>query len=159
MKKEVTLKEPRHFNQALTYLDEVSKCDELHICIIKAHKESLSERQRAYYWVVLEFIQNHSGSFKDELHLEYKKMFLVDIFCQHPDDYPGFGEMVQELRDLWTAGHGKKAVRFYAHVVEGCSIMKAKRPHMAEYIDRIIMHASEFHGIAVPSAEPDILRR
>ena len=159
MKETVILKSPDQFSQVLKYLDDIPS-DELHCVVIKPFTESISVRQQGYYFgVVIKSISEYTGTDKDELHRQYKKQFMIDIMCSNPDDYPGFGEMLESLREVYRTGKHGHANRFYEHVIDKASIMDLKRPHKAELIDRVIRHAAEFMSFSVPPAEPDILRR
>lgn len=158
MKKTVVLREQKQFAQVLKYLDEIPE-DELHEVIIRPHKQDIGERQRAYYFVALKAIAAYTGDTVEELHMNYKKEFLVDIMKAHPDDYPNFIEKMSLLRAFYKTGQTAKALRLYDLFVKECSLMDAKRAHVAEYIDSIVVHAADFLQFAVPPAEPDILRR
>lgn len=137
MKKTVVLRSPEQFKQLLIYLDDLPS-DELHEVVIKPHKSNISVQQRAYYWVILSAIEKHTGTLKEDLHLEYKKRFLVDIFSRNPDDHPGYGEMMESLREVFKRGMTGHAKRFYDYVVQETSIMDALVPEMNEYIDSIM---------------------
>ena len=152
MKKTVVLRSPEQFKQLLSYLDDIPK-DELHEVTIKPHKSNISVQQRSYYWVILSAIEKHTGTTKEELHLEYKKRWLVDIFSQSPDDHPGYGEMMESLREVYKRGMRGHARRFYDYVVKETSIMDALVPEMNEYIDNIIRIAAQELSFAIPAPE------
>ena len=159
MKQTVVLHEPEHYARLLEYLDAVSKEEDTHEVVIRPHASNVRVRQRAYYFVILKAIEGHTGTPSEELHLAYKKRWLIDIYSRNIDDHPGFGEMMESLRELWRLGLAKKAKPFYDYVVESTSIMDAKRSELAELIEYIIQAAATELGFAVPPAEPDILRR
>ena len=160
MKYTIILKEPKHYKRVLEVLDSLPK-DELFEVIIRLHKSSISVRQQGYYFVILKAIEKNTtcGLTVEELHFNYKKRWLIDIFCRNHDNHPGFAEMIESLRELWRMGLAKKAKPFHDHVVRECSLMDAKRDEIAEYLEYIIMAAAQELQYAVPPAEPDIMRR
>jgi hypothetical protein len=158
MKQTVVLLDKDKYLRVWEHLNEVPD-DEVHEVVIRPHASTVRVRQRAYYFVALTAIEGHTGTTVEELHLEYKKRWLVDIYSRNIDDHPGFGEMMESLRELWRLGMAKKAKPFYDYVVESTSIMDAKRLEMVEFLDKIILAAATELNFAVPPAEPDLLKR
>ena len=154
----IVLREMQQFDRAVHILKAMPS-EPLCECIIRLHKSNISVRQRSYYWVVLKAIEEHTGTTSEDLHLDYKKRFLVDIFSRNVDDHPGYGEMMESLRAVYARGMQGHAKRFYDYVVQMTSIMDANVDEMVEFIDKIIIAAAQELHFAVPPAENDIMRR
>ena len=102
-----------------------------HEVVIRPHKETLSSRQRRFYWEWITNIAGEIGYTKEELHHEYKGRFLVPIFYRDPD--------YAELVDCLGSGNSGPMMQ----IVKLTSITRANTKQMWEYMTDIEHNATD----------------
>lgn len=134
MKATVILKDLDNFDYLIDLIDEVRTEDQVHQVDIKPYKPVLSANQRRLYWLWIEHIMNHTGYTKEELHLRYKKDYLVNIFERDDQDYAKMIESVRVVHRKGMRGHAKHLADM---IVKMTSIMDATTAQMTEYLNLI----------------------
>jgi len=132
---------------AILALDEENP----HTVIIKPYSETTSDRQRKFYWTIIEVIADHTGYRKDEQHWAYKEMFLVNIFRRREDGE--YEKDLQSANKLHELGELESFNRIRNVIVKNTSITKAKVKEMAEYLTLVIQHGEVDLGLSLPRPE------
>ncbi len=152
MKKTILIKSKEQLKVVWEYLQDLS-FDDLHEVTIRPHKESLRSRQRRLYWKWLTLISSKTGNTKNDLHFQYKELYLVNIFIRDDRDY---SEMVEAVKTVRRGGNNHTADILKREIVKLTSITKTNTKQMAEYSNDIYMHAQEFHNMNLPvPGDPD----
>lgn len=154
MKQTITIKEDRHKKSAIDYILDLP-LDQVHQVIIKPFKETLTDRQRRFYWSWVGIMGKEFGYTKDEMHETLKGRFLFKIMLEYPDDYPDIKKLVDTVRSLRDKGMVKEADTIAKTVAPMVSITKAKVPHMGQFLDEIYGLARE-NNISLPFPEERI---
>ena len=120
------------------------KYGKLSLTIKKFEKNHSAEQKRLYFkWV--DIIARDIGYTKDEMHNEYKKMFLVDIYAADPEGHPHYEEYLARIRatgdSILINGIAREA-----------SITNATVKNMSDYLNEIKNHANGL-GIMLPLPE------
>ena len=150
MKKTVILKGPDNFDYAWDLIQEVGSQDEIHEIEIRPYKSKLSSNQRRLYWMWLREISKKTGYTEDELHLRYKKNYLVKIFERDDKEY---ALMIDHVRDVHRMGKPGMAKHFEAQIIKLTSITDADTAQMSEYLDCINQEAITKLQLQLPIPE------
>ena len=148
MTKTITIKSAKQHGEALKQVAAIT-FDPVMQVIIKPWKETLTDRQRRFYFTWVGLMAKEFGNTKDELHRILKGKFLFPIMLQHPDDYPRLARLVEQVRAVRAKGLQEEADQIARDIAEMVSITDAKVPHMGEYLDEIYGLARE-HNISLP---------
>lgn len=151
MNKSITIKSSEQQKTAIDCVLDL-KFDDIHQVIIKPFKETLSDRQRRFYWLWVGIMGKEFGYTKDEMHEVLKGRFLFKIMLQFPEDYPEITELVKQVQAVRAKGLAKEADTIAKTVAPMVSITKAKVPNMGEYLDEIYGLARE-NNISLPMPE------
>jgi hypothetical protein len=151
MNKTIHIKTPEQQKNAVACVLDLP-FDPVHVVTIKPFKETLTDRQRKFYWVWCEVMGKDLGYTKDEMHETLKGKFLFPIMLQHPDDYPEITTLVEQVRAVRAKGLTAEADLIAKTVAPMVSITKAKVPHMGSYLDEIYGLARE-NNINLPMPE------
>lgn len=123
--------------------------DDLHEIVIRPYKVDLSDQQRKLYWVwVRKYIAPAYGYEDDEMHLELKKKFLINIFTR---EHESFAEMVNAVAKVKKDDPETWRV-LAAHILKKTSIMDAKMKEMSEYMTKVDRFVAG-DGIRLPLPE------
>jgi hypothetical protein len=151
MNKTITIKDTKQQKHAVACVLDLP-FDPIHQIIIKPFKETLSDRQRRFYFLWCGLMAKEFGYTKDEMHETLKGKYLFPIMLQHPDDYPRVDRLVEQVRAVRAKGMQKEADQIARDVAEMVSITDALVPHMGEYLDEIYGLARE-NNINLPMPE------
>jgi hypothetical protein len=112
---------------------------------IKKFEQNHSAEQKRLYFKWIDIIARDIGYTKDEMHNEYKKMFLVDIYSADPEGHPQYEEYLTRTRatgdSVLINGMAREA-----------SITSATVKNMSDYLNEIKNHATGL-GIMLPLPE------
>ena len=124
--KKFVMRNDRVREHLIDYLDSIDIDEDKPFEVsIKNHKKSMSDTQRALYWVYLRLISQHSGSSVNDHHVYYRSEFLGYEVSKI------MGEDISELKS--TTSLSAKA--------------------FSEYLEKIETHAIEFFGVSLPQPE------
>lgn len=151
MKRTITVKSPEQQKAAIDCVLDL-KFDEVHTVTVKPFKETLSDRQRRFYFVWRNLIADEFGYTKDECHRTLKGQYLFPIMLQHPDDYPVINRLVEQVRIVRAKGMIEEANQIARDIAKLVSITDALVPHMGEYLDEIQAMARD-NNINLPFPE------
>ena len=117
--------------------------------VIRKHKKDRSLAQNAVLWLWYTVIAGELGYTKDDMHLIYKKKYLVPIFER---DDPEYAKMIESVRTVWKAGLKKDAHSLKDQIVKLTSTTDANTKQFTEYLDDIEKDAIG-QGIILPQPE------
>jgi hypothetical protein len=102
--------------------------------IVRPYKADRSVSQNSLYWMWVTVVSNEIGLTKEEVHEDLKKRMLVPIYER---DEPGYCEMVNSLRKLYTEGFREESKELHKQIVRLTSTTSATVKQFAEYLTEI----------------------
>lgn len=116
--------------------------------VVKNVEETLTDAQRAYYFVLCGIIGADLGNSKDEQHQYFKERYLLNIYINDTDNHPEFIGVVENMRiikqncpEVYAANR--------ALVIGGVSTKNATKGNMAELLTEVLTMARN-HQIRIP---------
>lgn len=120
-------------NHLVAFLDVQPNEPVLEVAIYE-HKKDRGRLQNSLYWVWITIIANELGLTKEDVHEDLKKRLLVPIYER---DEPGFSEMIQAVRKVYTMGHKTEAKTMGKQIVKLTSTTGASAKQFTEYLNEI----------------------
>ena len=159
MKKTIVIKGVIQKKNTMEYINNIP-LEPVHEVIIKPWKETLSDRQRRFYWVWIDLVAKGFGYSKDECHRTMKGLYLFPIMLRAKtdvdgtfvDDYPEIVRLVEQVKAIREKGLQVEADQIARDIAKLVSITMAKVPHMGEYLDEISALAKD-NNIVLPYPE------
>ena len=151
MKKTIVIKGIIQKKNAMEYINNIP-LEPVHEVIIKPWKETLSDRQRRFYWVWIDLVAKGFGYSNDECHRTMKGLYLFPIMLKYPEDYPEINRLVEQVKTIREKGLQVEADQIARDIAKLVSITMAKVPHMGEYLDEISALAKD-NNITLPYPE------
>lgn len=110
-----------------------SQTGEVEILIREPSKDR-SLLQNQLYWMWVTIIADELGHTKEEIHEDLKKRLLCPIFER---DEPGYAEMINSVRKIYTQGFKQDAIKLHEHIVRLTSTTSATVSQFTEYLKEI----------------------
>jgi len=138
MKKTIILKSIKQLNNAIAVLKEVT-FDPIHEVIIRPSKASITVRQRSLWFLWMGEIADYHGEDKADMHRQYKKKYLIDIYRR---DDTEFGMMLEAINQVYREGRRTDGDKLRDYVLAKTSIMDASKAQMSELLQTVEVEAT-----------------
>ena len=106
----------------------------LHEVIIRPHKKDRTVAQNSLMWLWFTHLAGERGETKDDIHLEYKKKYLVNIYER---DDPDYAAMIEAVRNVYRKGMKEDAELLHDRIAHLTSTTTATVEQFTEYLDDI----------------------